>query len=386
MLVLTIAIILPAAHAQTFQILHNFTGFADGSVPEDSVTIDRSGNLYGTSFQGTAFKLSRAGSGWVLTTLHTFGIGSDGARPASGVVFGPDGTLYGTTSAGGSNGVGTVYNLRPPATVCRSTQCPWTETVLHNFSGSDGAAPQLGNLVFDAAGNAYGTTSGGGAHGEGVVFELSRSGSSWTQNVLYSFAGGNDGAIPYSGVILDAAGNLYGTTTLGGAHSLGAVYELSPSPSGWSETILHSFGGSDLSFTPYGGLVFDPQGNLYGTAYGGPNQGGTVYELVPSDGAWNYSLVYGFSGYAGPHDAPTLDASGDIFLTNLNTGPEQAGSVFKLTPGVGGWTATDLYDFNGARTGAAPFGGVTLDTSGNVYGTTTLGGTSNLGIVFEITP
>ena len=372
--------------AQTFAVLHSFTGFGDGSVPEAGVTIDRAGNLYGTTFQGSVFKMSHRGSGWVLSTLYTFAGGSDGARPASRVIFGPDGTLYGTTSQGGSNGFGTVYNLRPPATVCKSTVCPWTETILHNFTGSDGAAPQLGDLIFDAAGNIYGTTSGGGAHGEGAVFVLTRSGAGWTESVLYSFAGGNDGSVPYSGVIFDAAGNLYGTTTLGGAHSVGTVYELAPSQSGWSETILYAFDGRDHSFTPYGGVIFDGQGNLYGTACGGPNGAGTVYELVPSSGGWTYNLVAGFSGYAGPRDAPTMDANGNIFLTNLNTGPEQAGSVYKLTPGSGGWTVTDLYDFNGASTGAAPFGNIALDAEGNVYGTTTLGGTNNLGIVFEITP
>ena len=374
------------AQAQTFQLLHSFTGFGDGSVPEAGVTLDRAGNLYGTTFQGTVFKLSHAGSGWVLSTLYTFAGGSDGARPASRVIFGPDGTLYGTTSEGGANGFGTVYNLRPPATVCKSTVCAWTETIIHNFTGSDGAAPQLGDLVLDAGGNIYGTTSGGGAHGEGVVFELTPSGAGWTESVLYSFAGGNDGSVPYSGVTFDASGNLYGTTTLGGTHSVGTVYELTPSRLGWSETILYAFDGRDHSFTPYGGVILDRQGNLYGTACGGPDGAGTVFELVPSNGGWSYNLVYGFSGYAGPRDAPTMDASGNIFLTDLNTGPAQAGSVYKLTPGAGGWTATDLYDFNGASTGAAPFGNIVLGADGNIYGTTTLGGTNNLGIVFDITP
>ena len=380
-----LALSMMAAQAQTYQVLHSFTGYGDGSVPEAGVTLDGAGNLYGTTFQGSVFKLSHAGSGWVLSTLYRFQGGSDGARPASRVVFGPDGTLYGTTSAGGANGWGTVFNLRPPASVCRSTQCRWTETIIHNFTGSDGGAPQFGDLVFDAAGNIYGTTAGGGAHGEGVVFALTSSGTGWTESVLYSFAGGNDGAAPYSGVIFDAAGNLYGTTTLGGSHLVGTVYELTPSQSGWSKTTLYSFDGADHSFTPYGGLIFDRQGNLYGTACGGPNDGGTVYELVPSNGGWTYNLVYGFSGYAGPRDPPTMDANGNIFLTDLNTGPYQAGSVYELTRGTSGWTATDLYDFNGANTGAAPFGNVVLDANGNVYGTTTLGGTNNLGIVFEIT-
>jgi uncharacterized repeat protein (TIGR03803 family) len=304
------------------------------------------------------------------------------------VIFGPDGTLYGTTSkgGGGGDGLGTVFNLRPPATICRAVECPWTETIIHRFTGSDGAAPQYGDLVFDAAGNLYGTTSAGGANGQGVVFELTPSAGGWTESVLYSFSGGNDGAAPYSGVTFDREGNLYGTATMGGANSDGTAYELTPSQSGWSETTIYTFSGSDRSFSPYGGLIFDQQGNLYGTASGGPNGGGTVYQLQPSSGGWDYNLVYGFSGYAGPRDKPTMDASGNIFLTDLATGPNQAGSVYKVTPGANGWTATALYNFIGARDGANPFGDVILDAEGNVYGTTTLGGTYNFGVVFEITP
>ena len=219
-----------------------------------------------------------------------------------------------------------------------------------------------------------------------MVFELTPSGHSWTETVLYSFAGGNDGAAPFSGVIFDAAGNLYGTTTLGGANSVGTVYELSPSQSGFSSTTLYDFGAGDQSSTPYGGLIFDQQGHLFGTACGGPNGGGTVYELAPFGGGWTYNLVYGFSGYSGPRDAPTMDATGNIYVTNLNGGPHQAGSVVKLSFGADGWTDTDLYDFDGRRDGAAPFGNVILDAAGDVYSTTTLGGADNLGIVFEITP
>ena len=388
---LAASLLAATVQAQSFQILHSFTGFGDGSVPEAGVTMDRAGNLYGTTLQGTVFKLSHRGSGWVLTTLYTFRGGPDGANPVSRVVFGPDGTLYGTTTAGGGSGSGTVFNLRPPATVCEATECPWNETILYRFTGlSDGGAPQYGDLVFDTAGNIYGTASGGGLSCPqgtcGVVFKLTPSGGGWTESVLYRFTGGNDGGVPYSGVTFDAAGNLYGTTTMGGAHSDGTAYELTPSASGWTETTLYAFGGSDLSYSPFGGLIFDRQGDLFGTAFGGPNGAGTVYELEPSNGGWAYNLVYGFSGYAGPRDTPTMDAGGNIFLTDLNTGPEQAGSVYKLTPGAGGWTATDLYDFNGDRDGAAPFGNVVWDADGNVYGTTTLGGTNNLGIVFEITP
>ena len=261
----------PAAQAQTLSILHTFTGGGDGGEPYAGLTIDQAGNLYGTTSTGgagygTVFKLSHVGTGWILSTLYTFEGGNDGATPQARVVFGPDGTLYGTTSYGGA-GYGAVFSLRPPGQPCRSTNCPWTETVLYRFTGTvDGAIPGYGDLAFDAAGNIYGTTMGGGANCSpyyhcGVVFKLSRSGGSWTESVLYSFSpSGNDGLIPDSGVVLGSAGNLYGTTVLGGVDGGGVVFQLTQSGSAWTETVLHSFGGSNDGDGPVGGLIMDQPG------------------------------------------------------------------------------------------------------------------------------
>ena len=390
----------PAAQAQTYTVLHNFTGHGDGATPYAALTMDGGGNLYGTAPYGgdltnceggcgVVFKLAREGSGWVLSTLYTFQGGSDGEIPYSGITIGSDGSLYGTTELGGAgcNGVGcgTVYNLRPPATACKSVSCPWTKTVLHEFTGADGNEPLYGNLIFDQAGNLYGTTEAGGAHDLGTVYELSPSNGGWTESVLWSFTGGDDGNQPTSGVIFDSAGNLYGTTVFGGTYQAGNVYELSPSGSGWTEKTLYNLEGASDGYEMPGGVAMDQQGNLYGTArFGGTGGGGTAFQLAPSDGGWTFTLMQAFSGIAGPVDTPTLDAAGNVYVTSTFTGGN--GGVFKLTPSSGGWNSVTLHSFNG-QDGSAPVGSVILDGKGNVYGTTANGGSDgNHGVAFQIKP
>jgi uncharacterized repeat protein (TIGR03803 family) len=389
-------IALQSAHAQTLSILHTFTGGGDGGRPYAGLTIDQAGNFYGTTSAGgagygTVFKLTHSGSTWILSTLYAFQGGNDGGYPAARVVFGPNGALYGTTSGGPNAGAGTVFRLGPPSHPCLSIHCPWTETVLYRFTGEDdGGSPGYGDLAFDAAGDIYGTTTGGGAdcspyYNCGVVFELSRSGGSWTESVLHSFSeSGNDGLIPYGGVVLDSAGNLYGTTVLGGIDNGGVVFQLTQSGSSWTETVLHSFGGLNDGVGPIGGLIMDRQGNLYGTTASGPGEGngGTVYELQPSGDSWNYGILAALSGFGGPEDAPTMDGAGNLYATSYGGGRSTYGNVFKLTPSGGSWTYTDLHDFNG-HDGADPYGSVLLDAHGNVYGTTSEFG---YGGIWEITP
>lgn len=385
-----------AAQAQTLAVLHTFTGQGDGSTPIAGLTMDEAGNLYGTTAgfvgtgNGTVFKLSRAGSGWILRTLYAFQGGMDGAVPQARVLFGRDGTLYGTTTLGGL-GYGTVFNLRPPATACRTVQCPWTETVLYRFTGgSDGAYPQYGDLNFDANGDLYGTTPNGGSgsceQGCGVVFKLSRSGGGWTESVLHAFTQATDGENPYAGVIFDGAGNLYGTT-------LTTVYELVPSGSGWTETTLHRFRGQGDGITAYGGLILDQQGNLYGTTYSGGGQDGgasTVYELQYADGNWTEQVLA--TAGTGASDTPTMDAAGNLYATFGGQFFANFGSIFEVSPGNNGWNYTDLFDFSGSRfaDGFGPVGGVVLDASGNLYGTTFDGGDESCGegcgVVWELTP
>ncbi|MFZ0312832.1 MAG: choice-of-anchor tandem repeat GloVer-containing protein [Candidatus Korobacteraceae bacterium] len=388
-----------AAQAQTLTVLYSFTNGDVGNTPASGLIMDQAGRLYGTASaggahgDGTVYLVSRAGSGWSALPLYSFQGGTDGAAPVASVAFGPDGTLYGTTPAGGlggDGGYGTVFNLRPPPSACKAALCPWTETVLYRFTGGSdggfgGGAPSYADaLVFDQAGNIYGTTPNDGAFGNGVVFKLTQSGGSWTESVLWSFTGGNDGANPFSGVIFDNAGNLYGTAAFGGANNQGVVYELSPSESGWTQSTLYSFRSEDSSY-PYGGVTMDAQGNLYGTT-GGPQGDGEAYELAQANGNWIVSRRQVFFAYEGPYDTPTLDAEGNLYGT-VCLGGNGDGEVFKLTPTGSRWTYTNLYNFTGEiNNGYAPVGGVIFDANGNLYGTTYAGGENGDGIVWKITP
>jgi uncharacterized repeat protein (TIGR03803 family) len=392
--IFSLAVLSNIAQGQTLTVLHSFTGGGDGEYPEAGLTMDRAGNFYGTTSEGgpadagVVFRLSRVGSGRVLTPLYSFGGGADGAYPYGGVVIGPDGGLYGTTSHGGQHGQGTVYRLRPSPVPCHTVICPWEETVLYSFTGGDdGANPGWGNLVFDRAGNLYGTTVYGGFGGSGVVFELTPSNGGWTESVLWYFFE-EKGTQPDSGLIFDSSGNLYGTTSAGGSLYRGVVYELWSSGSGWTETVLASnqFGSSGLC----GGVVMDGQGNLFGAA--GCNGPGGVFELTPSIGAWTFNVLYTFANGAGPFGSPTLDAAGNVYGTSNGTGLNNQGEVYKLTPSSRGWTYTSV-SFDSSN-GSFPRGSVILDAAGNIYGTTVsggdgacnVGGITGCGVVWEITP
>ena len=389
-----------SAQGQTYNVLHVFTGHGDGSSPETAVTLDRAGNIYGTAHfggagYGTVFKLSRAGSGWILNTLYTFQNGSDGAYPGSRLTFGPDGTLYGTASSSAGSGPGLVYNLQPQPNACTTALCPWRQTVIYRFTGgSDGAYPGPGALSFDSSGAIYGTTGGGGLTcqlgGCGVVYKLTRSGGSWSESVVYSFTGGRDGNTPDAGVTFDISGNLYGTTFYGGANQQGVVYQLTPTQSGWTETTLHAFGAAGDGYSVVGGVVFDIHGNMYGTTYNGGTgspAGGTVYELTPSGGGWDYRIIDNLAGFAGPSDNLAFDQVGNLYGT-VGIDDLGLGNVFRLTPSGGNWAFSSEHEFLDEGGGGEPIGGVVLDGNRNIYGTASVGGGngSGLGVVFEITP
>jgi len=421
MIVLAIGV-RPMAQAQTFSVIHTFTGGADGTKPLTGLTVDRAGNLYGTTYGrfggGTVYRLRRAGSGWAFELLHQFTGSPDGSGPQGRVRFGLDGALYGTTLAGGIEspcvvqgpgpGCGTIFRLTPRATICTTASCPWIETVLFRFAGyGDGAFPS-GDLTFDQQGNMYGTTTQGGidscgdplsSDGCGTVYELSRQGNAWTHTILYAFQGSGDnyadGVGPASSVILDTAGNLYGTTTAGGVGS-GVVFELSPSGNDWIQRVLYSFLNGRDGATPWGAPILDRSGNLYGaTVAGGSGGGGTVYELTPSNAAWRFNLLYGLpapgSGNYGPRDPSlTMDAAGNLYGTKAWGGAYGYGSVFKLIPSDNGWIYTSLHDFTCVGDGGLPVSSVLLDSAGNLYGTTSTGGDGNCGsgdgVVWMITP
>lgn len=378
------------AQAQTFTVLHDFTRGKDGASPEVGLSIDGAGNLFGTANSGgsagfgTAFELARDHGGFDFKVLHTFTGGSvgstDGGGPAARVIFGPNGTLYGSTTFGGNANGGVVYNLGPRSPFIK-------ENILHSFTGGNDGSRPSGDLLFDQTGNIYGTASFGGATFNGVVFELTPSGSGFTEDVLYTFTGGNDGALPSSGVISDAAGNLYGTAGSGGAFGFGTVFELTGSGPSRTEQTLYSFQDGSDGGSPSGGLILDAFGNLYGTtSTGGAGGGGTVFKLTPSGGSFTFTVLFSFTGSGGPAATLTMDAAGNIYGTTTNDGAFGQGSVFKLTPSGGGFTFTSLHDFTGGTDGGRPFSNVIFDAAGNLYGTTLQGGADAAGVVFEITP
>ncbi len=388
---IVLVVIATAAQAQTFAVLHDFAG-PEGATPFAGLTMDRAGNLYGTTWSGgqsghncggycgTVFKLARRNSAWVYSVLYMF-TGPDGANPSSRVVIGPDGNLYGTTSNGGAAQLGTVFRLQPPPTFCRAIVCPWSETVLHSFTGgSDGRNPYYGDLAFDSAGNIYGTTELGGAYGYGTVYQLMHSNDGWTEIVLHSFQAAPDGRGPYAGVIFDAHGNLYGTTVGGGRVDGGTIYELSPGISGWTETILYDFPNFTTDgANPYGGLIFDAAGSLYGTtSLWGSGDGGTAYELTPTSGGWQYSVLYSFTAYAGSNASLAMDAAGNLY----GTLPIADTEVYRLTESGGHWSQTGFSQ----QAGDEPIGNVIFDANGNLFTTASGGGTHGYGVVFEITP
>jgi len=390
------------------KVLHNFGNGTDGYHPEAGLILDAAGNLYGTTYwggnygDGTVFELTPNGSGgWTETVLYNFCSQTgcaDGANPAAGLIFDAAGNLYGTTYGGGtynyycSGGCGTVFKLTPQA------GGGWTETVLHSFGNvlGDGFLPDAG-LIFDVAGNLYGTTYAGGAYGQGAVFELTPTGGGgWTVNVLFSF-NYTDGFGPSAALIFDAAGNLYGTTILGGNYGAGTVFELTPNPSGgWTETVLHSFNrnGTD-GWYPEAGLILYAAGNLYGTTYWGGTQWcggsgcGTVFELTVRYGGWAYTVLHSFSGGdgAGPSAGLILDAAGNLYGTTSAGGVNGVGTVLELTPiAGGGWTEQVLHNFGNGTDGVNPWSGLIFDAAGNLYGTTYWGGNYGDGTVFELTP
>jgi len=380
----------PAWASAHEKVLFNFDG-ADGTGPSAGLIFDAAGNLYGTTSSGgangtgTVFELSpNAHGGRTGTVLYSFGFAPDGVNPMSSLIFDGSGNLYGTTFNGGAN-YGIVYELSPG-------NGKWTETILYTFTGgSDGGAP-LAGLVFDVAGNLYGTTERGGTYNSyGTVFELTPGNGKWTEKVLHSFGNGTDGRFPVAGVIFDTAGNLFGTTEIGGSHSAGVVFELTPAKSGWKEKIIHTFGSGTDGSLPEAGLTFDGQGNLYGTTHnGGAHNYGSVFELSPTPtGGWTETKLHSFRyDYDGSQPAAgvTLDSLGNVYGTAVEGGAYDYGVAFEISLIHGQWQFTTLHAFGHGKDGAWPYGGVILDSEGNLYGTTDAGGENSDGTGFEITP
>ena len=391
------------AQAQTFSVLYSFKGQPDGDLPESGVIRDAAGNLYGTTYYGGAsgngavFKIDKHGKEVVL---YSFAGGTDGANPVGGLVRDAAGNLYGTTESGGKPDCGFGFTC---GTVYKVDQYG-NETVLYRFGGLPDGHTADSSLILDADGNLYGTTQIGGDNGCnpgwgcGIVFKIDPQGR---ETILHTFTGTRevDGAFPYAGLIADAKGNLYGTTTFGGAPACitepmrgflpeapetggcGTVFKIN---SRGKETILHRFSNYASGTSPAYPLIFDGAGNMYGTADGGISDG-IVYMLDPDR---REKVLYSFA-YDDGHPAAGLvqDAKGNLFGVANQGGAYYEGTVFKLATS-GKYTV--LYNFTGYEDGGFPRGTLVMDKNGNLYGTARDGGNRDCddygcGVVYKIT-
>ena len=365
------------AQAQTEKVLYNFCtqpNCSDGANPQSHLTFDAAGNLYGTTYSGglgygTVYELSPNGiGGWNETVLYSFTGGADGANPDHAhVLFDSEGNLYGTAANGGANGYGVVFELS-------STGGSWTETVLYSFANSGDGAHPVNGLIMDPAGNLYGTTSSGPRGAIATVFELSLSAGAWTEQMIY------DEQYPsYSGLTMDTAGNIYGVNSY-------QAFGLSPNGSGgWNPFVIHTFGIKHDGVLAYGTPVLQA-GSLFGTTFGGGPRGcGTVYEM-------SYWMLYYFDHRYGhkdgcnPWGGLVFDPAGSMYGTTTNGGFVGYGAVYQLYNYYYGiYREQLLWSFNFAD-GAGPESSLILDSAGRIYGTTTGGGSTGNGVVFEVNP
>jgi uncharacterized repeat protein (TIGR03803 family) len=382
------------------KVIHSFSNDGkDGILPYAGLTLDPAGSLYGATVagglndQGSVFRLTPTSRRWTEDVLHSFSYRTDGEGPYAGVTLDRSGNLYGTATGGGTYDNGTVFELTPAPE-------GWTLNVLHSFDVYH--AQPFAPVVLDKGGNVYGTTQ------SNTIYKLVRSsGEDWTETTIYGFTGKNDGLDPEAGLTWDRAGNLYGTTRWGGGYyqhctaGCGTVFKLSPTSGGhWKEQLLHRFnwipGGNNEGLAPYAGVILDSTGNLYGTTAGGGDNKceagcGTVFKLTPlSNGRWKETILHTFhfdqDGYA-PFGGLVMDKAGNLYGTTTWGGINNAGSVFKLTPGSNGkWNYSVLHRFSGPD-GAQSYAGLIFDKTGkHLYGTTAYGGAGGYGVVFEITP
>ena len=418
MFALAAAAAAPACHK--YKVLYRFAGGTDGNNPFAGLIFDAAGNLYGTtpgggtgSCQydppgcGTVFQLAPNQDGsWTKTILHNFtGYPDDGAYPLGRLIFDEAGNLYGTAAYDGTDSCrcGAVFKLSP------NPDGSWTESVLYSFTGGpDGTMPDA-NLIFDTAGSLYSTTFVGGIDacdlpwgpGCGLLFKLTPGlDGNWSESARHRFKGGMDGANPWhAGLTWDAAGDLFGTTSYGGAYDAGTVFKLTPNDDGsWTKRRLHHFTGGKDGATPRGNVILDALGNLYGTtSAGGAYGNGTVYKLTPGpNDKWAYRVIHQFTGGkdgANPYaNQLVLDSAGNLYGMTYQGGAYGKGVAFRLVPNQDGtWKGNLLHTFTGGDDGESPYGsGLILDGAGNLYGTAfgpyDCQSQQQCGVVFEITP
>ena len=394
---LGVAIASPAS-AITDKVLYSFPSTDEG-LPTGLLTW-QNGNLFVPAIggDGYVFELTESGGVWSGAPIYTFDT-VPAAYPYAGLIQNSTDALFGTTVYGGTYGDngGTAYVLGNSGGI-------WSEKFIWNFGGTGDGFYPYGGLIFDSAGNLYGTAEQGGANNAGAVFELSTCPRcrGWSEKILYSFgATASDGVSPISSLLMDSSGNLFGTTFAGGTAGAGTVFELSPSGSTWTEKVLHDFTGGTDGGSPTSSLIADSGGDLYGTTYNYGKYGhGTVFEIsICNPKGCKETTLHAFAGGAdgANSEAPlqfgcTVERTGCLanygvlYGTTVYGGSYNAGTAFGLSQSGGTWTEFFRHSFGNGHDGANPAGGVVLDGSGNIYGTTELGGTSGSGTVYEIVP
>lgn len=393
-LVFAMTLSLTTAAATTTDVIFSFEE-DEGEYADTDLETDNLGNIYGTTVlggdfgSGTVFQLSPTPNGWVHTVLYSFTGGTDGGEPYKGVTLDRDGNLYGTAVTGGSGncegGCGVIYKLT-------KTKGSWTQKVVHAFTGgNDGSGPGS-RVTVDRAGNIYGMTPTGGEYGLGTIYQIRPpSTGALTFKVIHAFTGGADGSSGSAGRMILRDGRLYGAATTGGSHGSGVVFELTPMAFGkWDFKTIYTFQGQPDASFPYGALLFDPSGNIYGTTYyGGVNGIGAVYKLSPQPvGEWTEDVIYSFQqGTDGnsPISNLVFDKAGNLYGTT-SEGGLGSGTIFKLSPVGGNWTETVVHAFEGPPDGGFAYNGMVVDIFGNFYGATVHGGENNDGSVYKFTP
>jgi uncharacterized repeat protein (TIGR03803 family) len=383
---------LPAAAAATESVLHSFKTYKS-AYPLGQLRFIN-GSLYGSSSgywraptYGQIFELTNVSGSWKKTALHTFH-NTDGNTPYGTVVEDSNGVLYGTTYGGDKYNGGNVFALT-------NSGGKWVEQTIWAFGGTgDGAQPTC-DLVIDKSGDLFGTTYAGGDYNAGTVFELSKVNGVWTETVLHSFTGRNgDGWEPYAGLLMVGADTFYGTTWYGGsANGDGTVFKVFRAGGKWKEKVVYSFDGAD-GYEPWGTLIKDKNGGLYGTTYaGGANDEGVVFMLSASGGKWTETVLHEFNSSnedgANPRAGLAWGSSGTLYGTTAEGGTPGypgVGTVFELTQSGSVWTETILHSFEGSSDGSFPQGDVVVDRDGTLYGTTNAGGMKNMGTVWKISP
>jgi uncharacterized repeat protein (TIGR03803 family) len=378
-------------------IIYNFAGDSDGEYVDSDLVIDGAGNLYGTSVQGgrfgsgTIFRVTPTANGSTHTVLYSFTGGADGGEPYKGVTLDGAGNLYGTAVTGGGGscegGCGVAYKLTNSGGV-------WTQTVIHTFAGGDDGSGPGSGLTVGWHGTIYGVTPTGGANGLGVVYKLQpMPDGTYKLTVLHAFTGGVDGEGGSAGRLLLHDGSLYGVTTAGGANGKGVAFKITPTQGVWQFTTIYAFKGQPDAGFPYSTLTMDSQGRLYGTTYyDGAHNLGSVYQLtLRHDGTWREQVLYSFKGGtdgSGSIGNVVIDKAGAIYGTTSAGGAScNCGVIFKVAHLFdGGWKETVRYRFKGAPDGAFAYNGMVGDTAGNFYGTTVHGGTTDDGVIYKLTP